>query len=161
MFYKYTFSVKCKVAVKTFVNLDFASVGNKISWYTEINFSFSFVTFSTLNQVHKKLILLVLNANKSLNDCWIVYRCQLINFLGLIFQFLKPIKLPICFFYLLNVRPYKSTNFCVKNLTSQSVFYRICQLVDDKIQSYIFGFFYLMNLRKVLIKCSLKFKGCP
>jgi hypothetical protein len=49
------------------------------------------------------MILLVLNADESLNDCRVIYRCEFVNFFGLILNFFRPIKLPISFANLLQV----------------------------------------------------------
>ena len=133
MFDECRFSVKCKEAFITFVNRNLANIGNKISWHTKIYLTFSFVEFRTLNQVHKNMVLLVFDAYKSLNYGRIVNRCQLINLFGLVFKFLKPIKLPICFLYLFGIGIRQPDYFCIKNLPRQSIFNRICQLVDDKV----------------------------
>lgn len=146
MFDECRFSVKCKEAFKTFINRNLANIGNKICWHSKIYLTFPLVEFRTFKQMHKNVVLLVFDAYKSLNYDRIVNRRQLINFFGLVFKFFKPIKLPICFLYSFVIGICKTNYFCIKNLTCQRNFNRICQLVDNK--------------NEVLIKYRLKFCCC-
>ena len=66
---------------------------------------------------------------------------KLVNFFRFVFQFFKPIKLPICLFYLFGIGTCQPNNFRVENLTCQRVFDRICQLVYDKIKGQHFARF--------------------
>ena len=114
MFDECRFSVKCKEAFIAIVNRNLANIGNKIPWHTKIYFTFSFVEFRTLNQVHKNVVLLIFDTYKPLNYAHIVNRCQLVNFFGLVFKFFKPIKLPICFLYLSGIGTCQPNYFCIK-----------------------------------------------
>ena len=69
MFYQGCFGIKCKETLISFINRYFTSISNKISRNTLINFVFVLIEFCTLNEVHENMVLLVLNTDKSLNDC--------------------------------------------------------------------------------------------
>ncbi len=91
-----------------------------------------------------------------MNNCWVVYCRQFVNFICRIIKFSAPIKYPVRFSNLFCFNRIKSCHFCVKNLTRYRILNRIRQLINLEISFYIWQSIHPIKVQNLSQKSQAK-----
>ena len=94
MLYKFGLWEKWNIASMTSLKREFAGKRYKIARDSSLHFALSFVERSTFHKMHEHMILFYFQADKSLNDTWVVYNIQFVNIFKWILILSFPIKKP-------------------------------------------------------------------
>lgn len=146
---EFCFSNEGNIPISTSLKRKFTRKINQIPRNSEINFICPDIERRTFNQVHKYVIRLYFQADKTLNNIGIIDDGQFENLSLRQFNLSLPVEIPAVLFSNIFQR-----NFSLKAISRLNIFNRVCQFIYNKFKPCLPLLFHTIKIQEMCLTNS-------